>query len=179
MVKKWLLVLSRYCEDKKLDVPNCTGENIYLLKPKRLTGTYDNSDYTDKYIKQRIDYPNVITAEDIVKKPKEYMVVLNFWYFNMLVDLNPVNGLYIHSLSEPFDEEMEISYKRMMNWLNYFKLNFMQSHCSGHINGTDMKELINIINPKIICPIHTEHPGMFRDLSMKTKMIKEGKMYRV
>jgi len=36
---------------------------------------------------------------------------------------------------------------------------------------------INII--KSIYPIHTEFPGKFRDLSMKTKMIKEGKEYKV
>ncbi len=171
--------LDRYCTDKKLDVPNCTGKNLYIFMPKRMTGTYDEGDYTDKYIKERLSLPNVVTAEDIAKKPNEYMVVLNFWYFNTLVDLKPENGLYIHSLSEPFDEEMEMSYDRMMNWLKYFKVNIVQAHCSGHINGPDMKELINIINPKIIYPVHTEHPGMFRDLSMKTKMVQEGKVYRL
>jgi len=171
--------LDHYCADKSLDVPNCSGENIYLLMPKRMTGTYDEGDYTDKYIKSRLNMSNIVTAEDIVKKPSEYMTVLNFWYFNQLVDLNPEKGLYIHSLSEPFNEEMEMSYDRMENWLNHFKVRLVQSHCSGHINGVDMKELINIINPKSIYPIHTEFPGKFRDLSMKTKMIKEGKEYKV
>jgi ribonuclease J len=107
------------------------------------------------------------------------MIVLNFWYFNMLVDLKPKNALYIHSLSEPFNEETEISEKRMMNWLNHFKINFIQSHCSGHATGEDIRELIEKINPRIVFPIHTEHPGMFRNLSMKTKMIKEGKQYKL
>ncbi|MEM0372756.1 MAG: hypothetical protein QXO69_02900 [archaeon] len=69
------------------------------------------------------------TADDIEK--------FNFWHFNTLVDLKPENGLYIHSLSEPFNEEMEMSHDRMMNWLNHFKMNYFQSHCSGHINGPD------------------------------------------
>lgn len=171
--------LDRYSLDKKLNVPSSTGENIFLLKPKRMTGTYIDADYTDKYIKERLDQPNILTAEDITLNPSEYMVVLNFWYFNTLIDLKPYNSLYVHSLSEPFNEEMEISYNRMTNWLNYFNLNFVQSHCSGHICGYDLKIAIEEINPQTLFPIHTEHPGMFRNLPPKTKMIKEAKTYHV
>jgi len=171
--------LERYHSDKGLDIPDSTGEGIFIFKPKRLTGTYDDSDYCEKYIKNRLDYPNILTAEEIVKKPEEYMVVLNFWYFNTLVDLNPRNGLYIHSLSEPFNEEMELSHERMHNWLDHFDLQFEQVHCSGHMCGSDLKELINRINPKTVFPIHTEHPGMFRSLSPKTKMVQEGKTYKI
>lgn len=169
--------LDQYCQDKTLDVPNCKGAGIMLLKPKRRTGTYDNGDYSDKYIKLRLSHPNVLTAEDIVKAPDDYMMVLNFWYFNMLVDLKPKNSLYIHSLSEPFNEEMEISAERMKNWMDYFGLRQVQSHCSGHMSGPDLKELIERIQPKTLFPIHTEKPGMFRRLSPKTKMVKEGKTY--
>lgn len=171
--------LERYHQDKKLRTPNSTDENILLLKPKRLTGTYSDEDYTDRYIKKRLDYPNIITAEEITKNPTQYMLVLNFWYFNNLVDLKPYGGLYIHSLSEPFNEEMEISYERMHNWLNYFDLNFVQSHCSGHICGADLHELIDTIQPQELFPIHTEHPGMFRQHDMKTRMVEEGKVYKL
>ncbi|KYK33030.1 MAG: hypothetical protein AYK22_09140 [Thermoplasmatales archaeon SG8-52-3] len=149
------------------------------MKPKRLTGTYIDEDYTDMYIKKRLNYPNIITAEEITKRQRDYMVVLNFYYFNMLIDLKPKGGLYIHSLSEPFNEEMEISYERMKAWIKHFNLKFVQSHCSGHINGTDLKELIKNVTPKVLFPIHTEHPGIFRTLSMQTRMIKEGKTYKL
>ncbi|UCF50043.1 MAG: hypothetical protein JSU91_00770 [Thermoplasmatales archaeon] len=171
--------LERYHKDKKLKSPNSKDENILILKPKRLTGTYIDEDYTDMYIKKRLNYPNIITTEEITKKPNNYMVVLNFYYFNMLIDLKPNGGIYIHSLSEPFNEEMEISFERMKAWIRHFNLKFVQSHCSGHINGTDLKELINTVTPKVLFPIHTEHPGIFRTLSMQTRMIKEGKEYKL
>jgi ribonuclease J len=171
--------LERYHKDKKLQTPDSIDENILLLKPKRLTGTYSDEDYTDRYIRDRLSYPNIITAEEIIKKPSKYMVILNFWYFNNLVDLKPNGGLYIHSLSEPFNEEMEISYERMHNWLKFFDLKFVQSHCSGHICGPDLRELIKTVRPKELFPIHTEHPGLFRELGMKTRMVKEGKVYRL
>jgi ribonuclease J len=169
--------LERYHKDRELGVPDSRGENILLLKPKRLTGTYDDSDYTERYIKNRLSYPNLITAGDLLKNPSKYMIVLNFWYFNMLVDLNPKNSLYIHSLSEPFNEEMQISFRRMMNWLDHFRMNFRQVHCSGHCCGADIKGMIKTIRPGMLFPIHTEHPEMFKGLAEKVVDVEEGRRY--
>ncbi len=171
--------LEKYHHDKKLSTPDSQDPNILLLKPKRLTGTYIDEDYTDHYIKKRLHYDNITTAEEIHNHPTKYILVLNFWYFNQLIDLKPHGGIYIHSLSEPFNEEMEISYERMRNWLNHFDLHFVQSHCSGHISGADLIELIHRIQPKEIYPIHTEHPGIFRKLPFKTRLVKEGKTYKL
>ena len=171
--------LERYHKDKKLRTPDSRDSQIKILKPKRLTGTFIDEDYTEWYIKKRLNYPNIILADDIVKNPSKYMVVLNFYYFNMLVDLKPNNSTYIHSLSEPFNEEMEISYERMHNWLNHFNVKFVQSHCSGHICGSDLYNLIETINPKKVFPIHTEHPEMFKKLEMKTQIVKENKIYKI
>ena len=97
----------------------------------------------------------------------------------MLIDFKLNNGLYIHSLSEPFNEEMEISYYRLQNWLNYFDLRFYQAHCSGHISGSELKGIIEEINPKMLFPIHTEHPERFDGLSTKVQIVKEGESYRL
>jgi len=172
--------LDNYHNDKKLNVPNSANEGISILKPKVKTGTYnDKEDYTDSYIKDRLGHPNLITANDILKKPSRYMLVLNFWYFNNLIDLNPYGSLYIHSLSEPFNEEMEISFERMMSWLKYFKIDFRQIHCSGHINGEDLTNMIKTIKPKKIFPIHTERPELFNNLGSNVISVKERECYKI
>lgn len=172
--------LEQYHQDKKLNAPKSTDAQIKILLPKRNTGTYDkNEDYKDKFIKKRLDYPNIVQPKDIRKNPSKYIVVLNYWYFNSLVDLKPYKGKYIHSLSEPFNEEMEISYDRMKNWLDHFDLTLVQSHCSGHINGQDLKKILTDIHPKRLFPVHTEYPQEFKSLDMKTFMIKEGKTYKL
>jgi ribonuclease J len=170
--------LDQYSTDEKLNVPHCCGDkNILIFKPKIGTGTYDDSDYTDGYIKCRLHNPNVVKADEL---DKDCMIVLNFWYFNTLVDIKPEKGaLYMHSLSEPFDEEMEISFKRMKNWLDYFRLNFVQNHCSGHATGSDIKEIVKEVNPKVLFPIHTEFPGAFRRFGIKNKLVKYGKEYKI
>ena len=169
--------LERYHRDKKLRSPDSRDENIIILKPKRMTGTYIDEDYTDYYIKKRLNYPNIKTAEEIRKKPQDYILVLNFWYLNSLIDLKPDKGVYIHSLSEPFNEEMEISYERMVNWIMHFNMNFVQSHCSGHINGHDLMQMIKEINPRKLYPIHTEKPKLFKKIGIDTSIVKEGKKY--
>jgi len=67
----------------------------------------------------------------------------------------------------------------MHNWLNHFDLKFVQSHCSGHICGNDLKNLITDINPKILYPIHTEHPEMFQRVVKDVETVKEGKVYKL
>lgn len=172
--------LEQYHQAEELRTPHSTDDQINILLPKRNTGTYDlTEDYRDTFIKKRLDYPNIVTAEEIRKQPSRYMVVLNYWYFNAMVDLKPYQGTYVHSLSEPFNEEMEISYERMKNWLDHFDINLVQSHCSGHINGEDLKTMLTQINPKTVFPIHTNHPQQFQTLDLKTIMIKEGKTYKL
>jgi len=173
--------LERYASDEKLNVPDSDDDNIVLMKPKLGTGTYDDEDYnTYRFIKDRLSYPNIVTAEDIRKSQSDYIVVLNFWYFNNLVDLKPDSGSsYIHSLSEPFNEEMEISFDRMKNWLDHFGLEFQQAHCSGHASGADLEQLIREINPKRVYPIHTEHPEMFMENFDNAVMVEKEKEYRI
>jgi ribonuclease J len=171
--------LERYHKDPKIKSPDSQDDNILILKPKRLTGTYCNEDYNDAYIKRRLNYSNIITTEELVKKISKYIIVLNFWYFNQLIDLKPKCGVYIHSLSEPFNEEMEISYDRMIRWIRFFNIDFVQSHCSGHINGNDLRTIIDIVKPKELFPIHTEKPKLFSKLNLKTHIVKEGKSYKI
>jgi ribonuclease J len=170
--------LEQYHHDTSLGVPHTIDPHIAILKPKRQTGTYCDDDYHDDYIKKRLHYPNIITADTITQHPCDYIVVLNYWYFNSLIDLQPQHGTYIHSLSEPFNEEMEVSFHRMQEWIQFFHLNYKQAHCSGHINGADLRDLIRTIQPQRLFPIHTEHPGMIR-LPIKTTRVQEGKTYKL
>jgi mRNA degradation ribonuclease J1/J2 len=67
----------------------------------------------------------------------------------------------------------------MQHWLDHFHLRFVQSHCSGHINGDDLRELIKTVQPKQLYPIHTEQPTMFKKSCKKTIMVEEGKTYKL
>ena len=82
---------------------------------------------------------------------------------------------YISASTEPFSEEMEIDEYKMVNWLDFFNINydyerkegrkfFVRRHVSGHASKNELKELIDKINPKNIIPIHTKHPKQFEEI---------------
>ncbi|MEM5834978.1 MAG: MBL fold metallo-hydrolase [Candidatus Aenigmatarchaeota archaeon] len=175
--------LERYHKHKELEVPSIQDENIAIFKPKLGTGTYSDEDYSGyKFIKNRLNYKNIITAEEIRNNQRKYMIVLNFYSFNNLIDIRPNSGsVYIHSLSEAINEEMEISEKRMDNWLRHFNLAKYQIHCSGHASEEDLLYVVKTINPKILFPIHTEYPGFFSRMKIgcKNKIVKEKVRYKL
>lgn len=172
-------LLKRYSEDNKLNVPKLDDENIVIYKSRKGSGTYIDTDYK-KAEREYYNGSNVWTYDEILKNQDKLIIFMNFWSLGNLIDIKPKPGsTFIHSLSEAFNEEMAISQERENNWIEHFELNKVQAHCSGHASGEELKELIEKISPKEIYPIHTEHPGLFRDLSAKTKMIKEGKEYVV
>jgi ribonuclease J len=172
--------LERYALDKNLSVPHIDDEHIMLFKPKLGTGTYLDDDYSNyRFIKNRLHYENIVTADELRENQGAYMIVLNFWYFNNFVDLKPEDGTYIHSLSEPFNEEMEISFGRMNNWLNHFNLKSHQAHCSGHAPRSELIKIIEEVNPKKLYPIHTEHPKMFKEFFSNVTVVEKDEGYEI
>jgi len=103
---------------------------------------------------------------------------MGFYSFTSLIDMKPRPGaLYIHSASEPYTEEQEISEDRVNNWLEHFSMNKFQSHCSGHARGQDLLEIVSEIGAKTLYPIHTEHPEAYKKVSKSMTLVKEGKKY--
>ena len=65
-------------------------------------------------------------------------------------------------MTEPFNEEMEIDFKKVKNWLNHFNLlPLYKMHVSGHGSGEEILNMIRKINPEKLYPIHTEHVESF------------------
>ncbi|KXB05596.1 hypothetical protein AKJ50_00490 [candidate division MSBL1 archaeon SCGC-AAA382A13] len=111
-----------------------------------------------------------ITARDIRENPEEYVLQLDYYRFKNLIDLDPPkDSTYVRAQSEPFNIEMELSEKRLINWLRHFNINEgnnhepLQIHASGHACGPEIQDMIDTIEPKKLIPIHTESPQMFEN----------------
>lgn len=117
---------------------------------------------------------NGITTAGINDTPEEYVLHLDYYRFQNLVDLDPPEGsVYVRAQTEPFNTEMELSEDRLTNWLQHFDINAdhdhepIQIHASGHAAGSEIQEMINKIEPRTLMPIHTEHPELFKNPSGK------------
>ncbi len=72
--------------------------------------------------------------------------------------------MYIKSVTEPFDEEMEFDEVRINNWLEHFNLlPVHKMHVSGHAFGPEL-EMIREIQPEVLYPVHTVNKELFKEL---------------
>jgi len=108
------------------------------------------------------------------------MLYCNYFQLNELVDVKPAPGsAYIRSVTEPFDEETELDARRIDNWLSLFNLTQYGRtrddglHASGHASGPEIRDMVQRINPRIVVPIHTEHPEAFNSMSQNVVIVEK------
>jgi ribonuclease J len=128
----------------------------------------------------------IITAQQVEPMQSKLVLTCTFYDMNELLTVNPVPGsTYIMSQSEPFNEEMEINFEKLSNWLEWFGIPHYHIHCSGHALPHQLKEAISNIKPKKVFLVHTEKPELYKrylsDLTKKEKIEiitpEEGKKY--
>lgn len=162
-----------------MNVPNFNDEDIVVYLPKRGSGNYSEKDYKGND-KEFLDLDNTWTAEQIASKPNKVLCAIGFYSFTALIDMKPKSGArYIHSASEPYNEEQELSLDRIDAWIEHFGMNKFQSHCSGHARGSHLLEAVSEIGARTLYPVHTEHPELYRKVSKNLVLVEEGKKYKL
>jgi ribonuclease J len=155
---RYLAALSKNTD---LKVPKIDDETLVVYKSRLKSGSYSDSDY-DKYDGRIFENgSNVWTCEEVKQNESKVIMCLGSYHLEELIDIRPERGIYLHSASEPFNEEGEIDEKRIENWIGKFGLVKLHAHCSGHASAPDLNYIVNQINPKSLIPIHTEHPELF------------------
>jgi len=82
---------------------------------------------------------------------------------NELIAIQPRPGsTYIMSQSEPYNEEMEINYEKLLCWLECFGVPHYQIHVSGHALPHQLKWAIKEIHPDKAFLVHTEKPDLYK-----------------
>ena len=147
-------ILNKLNADKQLDLPDVKSSDFLIFRREK-------KQYY-KWEQTILELQNVIDAHEVRKRQQEVILATSFSDLKELLDMQPESGSsYVLSSSEPFNEEMEIEYDKFVNWLDHFGLPMYHIHCSGHIMPTEIKRAIREISPKILFPIHTEHPELF------------------
>lgn len=169
--------LKHLSTDLKLNVPNYDDKDIVIYKSKQVSGTFSDGDYFgEDAILARL--PNAKTAMELAHDPGKYICALGYFSFTALVDIKPASGsIYIHSASEPYNEEQVLSQERVDNWLDRFHMERYQIHCSGHAKGQDLFDIVKEIDADMLYPIHTESPETYVRTTRKMTVVEEGTDY--
>ena len=190
---KLAYVLHHFRDNDSLGIKNILhDEKIRIYKPRKSSMLYSEGDYV--YAKECVsfktkwkDVENIkpllytneyredifVRAYDIHENPNKYILHLEFYGLNQLIDIKPPeNSYYFNLKTEPFDEEGMFEQKVLENWMKRYKLDFRANiHASGHASGKEILDMINKINPKKIFPIHTDKPELFKMSNSENKII--------
>ena len=139
--------------------------------------TKDPEPYDPRFVKEKppeldLNQSIGIRAKEIRRRPEKYLLYLPFFSMTEIFDLKPpIHSYYIRSKSEPFDDEGWIEERKLFNWFELMQIpkdHLYQVHCSGHIYQSDLVSMISTIHPKVLIPIHTEHPELYQSLGLPT-----------
>jgi ribonuclease J len=129
---------------------------------------------------------NGISALELNKDPSSYVLHLDYFRFKNILDFDlPEGSIFVRAQCEPFNPRMELSQKRMFRWLKHFNINAdnnwkpYQIHASGHASGPEIQEMIDKIKPKLLIPVHTEHPELFKNIAGDIHLPKKGAEKRI
>jgi ribonuclease J len=175
---KQVYLMKALRNDKGLKIPDLNDESISIFRKSKKR--------YEKWESQIIDEHKgkVVDVFEVSKQQCKAVLAMSFYDLEELVEIQPEAGsCYVLSSSEPFNEEMEIDYERLVNWLQHYGLPQYHVHVSGHIMPLQLKNILKEANAKTIFPIHTENPELFakfmRDLKSKTVLTEKGKEYTI
>ncbi len=175
---KQAYLLNSLRADKGLNVPDLDDESILIFRKSKAT----NYNWEKQIMKQ---YPDKIkNAFEVSKQQCKVVLALSFYDLEELVEIHPEAGsCYVLSASEPFNEEMEIDFDRLVNWLGHYGLPQYHVHVSGHIMPLQLKSILEEINSTRIFPVHTENPHLFsrfmRDLDGQILLPEKNKDFKI
>jgi ribonuclease J len=176
---KQAYLLDAFRKDKGLSVPALDDEGILIFRKSKKR--YDK--WEKQLIEQYEGQNKIFDVFEVSKQQCKVVLAVSFYDFDELVPLQPAAGsCYILSASEPFNEEMEIDYERLVNWLRHYGLPQYHVHVSGHIMPLRLKAALKEIDAKRIFPVHTESADLFarfmRDLSIVT-LVEKAREYKL
>ena len=175
---KQAYLLDALRKDKGLSVPALDDEGILIFRKSK-----KHFDKWEKQLIERYEGQNkIFDVFEVSKQQCKVVLAVSFYDFDELVALQPAAGsCYVLSASEPFNEEMEIDYERLVNWLRHYGLPQYHVHVSGHIMPLQLKKALREINAKRIFPVHTESADLFakfvRDLKSQVTLVEKCKEY--
>jgi ribonuclease J len=175
---KQAYLLDALRKDKHLKVPNLDDEGLLIFRKSK-----KRFDKWEKQLIERYAGKNkVFDVFEVSKRQCNVILAMSFYDFEELVSLQPKAGsCFVLSASEPFNEEMEIDYERLINWLSHYGLPQYHVHISGHMMPLPLKAALKQMNGRKIFPVHTESAGLFakfmRDVKSEIIQVEKCKEY--
>jgi ribonuclease J len=177
---KQAYLLDALRKDMHLQVPALDDEGLLIFRKSKKR--YDK--WENQLIERFDGDGKIFDVFEVSKQQCKVVLAVSFYDFEELNAIQPVAGrCYVLSASEPFNEEMEIDYERLVNWLSHYGLPQYHVHVSGHMMPLQLKAALKKINAKRVFPVHTENAELFKrfmgDAKGQVTLVEKGEEYQV
>jgi ribonuclease J len=175
---KQAYLLNALRKDKGLSIPDLNDESILIFRRSKKKYEKWESQIMEKYPKK------IVNVFEVSKRQCNAVLAMSFYDLEELVEIQPKAGsCFVLSASEPFNEEMEIDFERLVNWLRHYGLPQYHVHVSGHIMPLQLKKILKEINVPKVFPVHTENAELFarfmQNLKSQVILTEKGKGYNI
>ena len=185
LMKDALLLKAMHTVDPATPLPSAR-DGLLIYDDRRATSNAWQDEVTAEFANALVSPP------DIRANPGAYVLCLSFFDVTRLLDLGEMSsGAWIYSSSEPYDEESQLDMRRLRNWTGLLGLDFVGGaseseaeaagfHASGHASGPDLQRFVEIVNPRVLIPIHLQTDGLdfyrqaFRNSSIQVRESRWG-----
>ena len=168
-------VLNELKNFANIPYPSPSYEYLKVFYPKALTDRTVKEGHSDKVYRFK---KYKITRQQIIDKQKELIMVVRP---SMLNDLNKLNILpgakFIYSMWAGLQEEVKV--KKLMDFAKKKQMDIHHIHSSGHANLETLKAFVNVMQPKVVIPIHTLNPEGYNLISSSVKRLSDEETYTI
>ncbi len=144
-------------ERGRLEFPWLEDRNflIYCREKERYMGW--EQELMDRY------QSKIVSAEQVSEKQKEVLLYATYYDMFELLEIKPMpDSVFIYSESEPWNEEGEIEFQKLGNWLELLGMPLVQVHASGHASVFELKRLVQELKPEKVVIVHSDRPELFK-----------------
>lgn len=185
LVKDAYLLDAMHAVDPRIPTVDADDTLVLYVRGKLSPSSWERA-VLERFRSRRVD------AAEVRAHPEGYLLALSFYELGELVEIDPPpGGIWIYSSSEAFDEEGRVNWARLKQWLAHFGVTLVGDwerardgdpahrgfHASGHVSGRELAELVALIRPRTLVPVHTEDPSWFKRFegSMEVVQPERGK----
>lgn len=86
------------------------------------------------------------------------------------------NACIVYSMWEGYKED---SYKKFIDRMKELKIDILDLHVSGHADHTAINQVLDITNPDVVIPIHTENKEKIKEYTKKAVILDDMESFEI
>jgi ribonuclease J len=152
-------------------IPQASWPMIKVCYPQRIADRFERIGLKDILLRHRKNGINWKRLNEIRKRV--VMLIRPGFLFDLRTFIDLEGGTWIYSMWHGYFDQSE-SLRKLKSCLEEKGVRIEELHTSGHATISELTDLANALNPKMIIPIHTFHPQKFKDHFSNVRLLDNG-----